>query len=147
MGVELLRRRQTGLGERKKKNAGRLGLEGGLCQHSLKRVGGEHWQEPRRSEPESLRRRLGREYSSYGRVASYPTTRYTVHASRDAPLAFSVYDAYVRRPRCVRVWERMPLPVLGSDDICSVTTDVGISRMFFPSWCLSCPVRRRDSLA
>lgn len=60
-----------------------------------------------------------------------PQHVYTVHASRDAPLAFSVYDAYVRRPRCVRVWERMPLPVLGSDDICSVTTDAGISRMFF----------------
>lgn len=129
MGVELLRRRRTGLGEKKKKS----GLRSSRCSwimsaltHSgcnnwhvsqdlacLKRVGGE----PERRCSESLlpprpRRRLrfGREYSSYGRVASCSTTCYTVHASetlhkRSACMyCVSRRILYVRRPQCVRVW-------------------------------------------
>lgn len=131
MGVELLRRRRTGLGEKKKKvdcdGPSRCSWIMSALTHwhsgcnnwhvsqdlaCLKRVGGEPERRgcsllPPRPRP---RRRLGgREYSSYGRVASCSTTCYTVHASetlhkRSLRVCTACQDAYVRRPQCVRVW-------------------------------------------
>lgn len=157
MGVELLRRRRTGLGEKKKKvdcdGPSRCSWIMSALTHSgcqcnnwhvsqdlacLKRVGGE----PERRRPCSLlpprprpRRRLGgREYSSYGRVASYPPTRYTETLA--APQAFLACMYCVSRrirtttAMCTRVvWGQC----LARTTYVRVTTKVDISRMFFPS--------------